>query len=502
MGQQFVEVGRKIKELNSGQFNKKAPIGVNNSCIQKELQLLEINLFTYLGELFINRSEENKNNLISFVDLFGRKLIYSRVSLEEAINFVYRTRSSIMDLLELEIRENRISMDIFFDSLKILEYLYQLISKTLVNRYNEELSFAKYALDESNEDLQITLRDLADLQKALNEATIFAITDRDDKILYVNDRFCNLYKYKREELIGKKHEILSSNFHPPSFFTHVWETIQNGEVWKGEILNQAKDGTKHWLDTTIVPFVDLNGERYQHISIQYDITEKKTTEETLRKTEKLSMIGELAAGIAHEIRNPLTTIRGFVQLLAETENGRKFTNTIIEEIERINFIVNEFMILAKPHTVYFSNCNLKNILSSAIQFLEPEALLKDVMIKSDLPPEDVFVTGEKNQLKQVFLNLIKNSIEAMPTGGRIYVSIETTVDNIIITIRDEGIGMEAGHVEKLGEPFFTTKHDGNGLGLMVSYKIIENHKGTINVKSQRNQGTSFIITFKSEPTIK
>ncbi|AND40531.1 ATP-binding protein [Cytobacillus oceanisediminis] len=504
MSSQNEYIGKKIKKLHGGIFKDSKSLNDEKYryCnLQKQLgsiQTSEVPLFIYVGELFISSNEKNKNNLITFVDDFGRKLIHSRVSLEQSINFVYLTRCSIMDLLEQELREKSISINTFFESIKILEYLYQLISKTLLNCYNEELLYTKFALDESNQDLKITLRELADLQKALNEATIFSITDRDDRISYVNEKFCDLYKYTREELIGKKHDIFCSDFHPPSFFNHIWETIKCGEVWKGEILNKAKDGTKYWLDTTIVPFVDLNGERYQHICIQYDITEKKSTEETLSKTEKLSMIGELAAGIAHEIRNPLTTIRGFVQLL--TENGKVpyFVETILDEIERISFIVNEFMIFAKPHSVYFSEFDVKNILGSVISFLEPEALLKNVRIKYEFPSEDIVFTGEKNQLKQVFINLIKNSIEAMPTGGNIYVSIDSTAHHILIKIKDEGVGIGEEHVKRLGEPFFTTKHNGNGLGLMVSYKIIQNHKGTINVKSKLNQGTSFIITFNKK----
>jgi PAS domain S-box-containing protein len=501
MSKEIEYIGKKIKNLSSGKFkipNSSIDEKYGYSILQKQLvsiQTSEVTLFIYVGELFINSNERNKNNLITFVDDFGRKLIHSRLSLEQSINFVYLTRCSIMDLLEQEFREKGISIDTYFESIKILEYLYQLVSKTLLNCYNEELSYTKFALDESNQDLIITLRELSDLQKALNEATIFSITDRDDRISYVNDKFCDLYKYIREELIGKKHDIFYSDFHPPSFFNHIWETIQCGEVWKGEILNKAKDGTKYWLDTTIVPFVDVKGERYQHICIQYDITEKKSTEETLSKTEKLSMIGELAAGIAHEIRNPLTTIRGFVQLLSETEKGPYFVDTLLDEIERISFIVNEFMIFAKPHSVYFSEFDVKNILGSVITFLEPEALLKNVLIKYEVPSEDIVFIGEKNQLKQVFINLIKNSIEAMPTGGKIYVSIESTAHNIVIKVKDEGVGMGEEQVKRLGEPFFTTKLNGNGLGLMVSYKIIQNHKGTINVKSKLHQGTTFIITF-------
>ena len=289
MNKQIEYIGRKFKELSGDTFKKiKTPIGEENfyNPIYNKIDfpgISEENLFIHIGQFLINPNEEHKNNLIAFVEAFGLKLIKSKASLDQSINFVYLTRCSIMDLLEQELLQNRISISSFFEVLKKIEYSYQLISKTLLNIYKEELLFIKLALDESKEDLKMTLRELADLERVLNEATIFAITDREDKILYANDNFCDLYKYTTEELLGKKHDVYSSNFHPPSFFHEIWETIQGGEIWKGDILNQAKDGTQYWLDTTIVPFVDSNGERYKHISIQYDITEKRKTEETLRK---------------------------------------------------------------------------------------------------------------------------------------------------------------------------------------------------------------------------
>ncbi|WP_099353192.1 ATP-binding protein [Fredinandcohnia onubensis] len=503
MNTQIDYIGRKIKELHIEIFqNYKNTIDELNfyNPIFKNLDfqnVLDDNIFIHIGDFLSNKEDKHKINIIAFVEAFGLSLIKSNSSLNHSYNFVNIIRCTITELLETEVHQKSISIDTLFEVMKIMESIYQLMSNTLLNMYNDELSFIKHALDASKEDLKMTLKELADLESVLNEATIFAITDREDRILYANDNFCNLYKYTREELLGQKHEVYSSNFHPPSFFEDIWDTIQGGEVWKGEILNQAKDGTKYWLDTTIFPFVDSNGERYKHISIQYDITEKRNTEEALRKTEKLAMIGELAAGIAHEIRNPLTTIRGFVQLLNDNGVEVHYIDTIIDEIDRINFIVSEFMVFAKPHQIYFSECNITSILKSVIKFLEPEANLKNVNIEYKFPRDEVLISGEKNQLKQVFLNLIKNSIEAMPTGGYVSIVVDRTYQEISITIKDEGIGMKADQIKKLGEPFFTTKQNGNGLGLMVSYKIIQNHKGTIQVNSQLNQGTTFFISFES-----
>ncbi|MCC3355946.1 ATP-binding protein [Bacillus sp. REN16] len=500
MKQQIECIGKQIKELSGVSYQKIMAQTESENIQFNELifrKATDDNLFNHIGEYVINQREESEKNLIAYVEVFGFTLINSQASLEQSIEFVYLTRSSIMDILEHELLHQRISNQCFFEVMKRIEKSYQHIIQTLCRIYSEEWSFTKTALDESKEDLKMTLRELADLQRVLNEATIFAVTNHEDRILYANDHFCHLYQYTREELVGKKHEIYSSHFHPHSFFGEIWETIQAGEVWKGDILNQAKDGTKYWLDTIIIPFVDANGERYKHISIQYDITEKRNTEEVLRKTEKLAMVGELAAGIAHEIRNPLTTIRGFVQLLNERGVEAQYIHTILDEIDRINFIVSEFMVFARPHQIYFSNCNLTSMLRDVIKFLEPEAILKNIHFDYHSPAGEIVISGEKNQLKQVFLNLMKNSIEAMPYGGKIDILIEMTPQTILISIKDDGVGMDADQVKKLGEPFFTTKQDGNGLGLMVSYKIIQNHKGTITVNSQLNQGTTFLITFRN-----
>ena len=206
------------------------------------------------------------------------------------------------------------------------------------------------------------------------------------------------------------------------------------------------------------------------------------------------MIGELAAGIAHEIRNPLTTIKGFIQLNHEAEQTKKFSQIILEEIERINTIVSEFMVYARPHSVFFSECDAAGLMRDIIRFLEPEARLNNVWFTCAVPDEECWISGEKNQLKQVFMNIIKNAIEAMPSGGEVRISLESNGCHVRISIEDTGGGLTEEQVSRLGEPFYTTKTNGNGLGLMVSYKIIQNHEGTIAVNSQPGKGTAFNIS--------
>ncbi|WP_180954068.1 PAS domain-containing sensor histidine kinase [Bacillus sp. M6-12] len=457
----------------------------------------EETFYSLLGEYLCTGDNRVKNSLITWANLVGERTLGKNGTLDQSLSFIFDTRMAILELIEEEITNNIITISSLFQVMKIIDPLLKQISNTIITHYHENLLITKYELDESNEDLEITLKELADLKKALNEATIFCMTDSNDQITYANEKFCEISKYTKDEVLGEQHQILNSGYHSDAFFEEVWETIQKGNVWKGEILNKAKDGSTYWVDTTIVPFVDKNGQTYKHISIQYDITEKKKTEETLHKTEKLSMVGQLAAGIAHEIRNPLTTIKGFVQLLGESTGESKllFTDTILEEIDRINFIVSEFMVFAKPHTYYFRECNVTEIVESAIQLLEAEAALKNVIVSFRYPSETPYITGEKNQLKQVFINIIKNAIDAMPYGGEINVEVMPASSELIISIRDTGLGMSEDQVKKLGEPFYTTKEDGNGLGLMVSFKIVQDHNGTITIESAPNRGTQFNIAF-------
>ncbi|TCP29010.1 PAS domain S-box-containing protein [Scopulibacillus darangshiensis] len=401
-------------------------------------------------------------------------------------------RSVLFTFMEEEINHNHIPPAHLIQIVKRADCLIHYASTFFVPSHFELLH------DSPDEESKITLGELCDLMGALKEATILTITDKDDNIKYANDKFCQITKYSSEELIGQNHaQLLSSSFHNDIFFRDIRAAIKGGRVWKGDICNKAKDGSIYWVDTTIVPFLDSKGETYQHIAIQHDITEQKNTENMLHKTEQLSMVGELAAGIAHEIRNPLTTIRGFVQILDSFTGDRRFqySKVILDEIDRINFIVSEFMVFAKPHTVHFSVCNMIAILKSVSHLMEPEAALKNVKITHDFSNCDIVIYGEKNQLTQVFMNMIKNSIDALPDGGQIKLSIKLRDNEALVTIQDNGLGMTEEQVNKIGEPFYTTKAGGNGLGLMVSYKIIDNHHGRIMVESELNKGTTFLISF-------
>ncbi|MEH6945303.1 ATP-binding protein [Bacillus sp. JJ722] len=233
-----------------------------------------------------------------------------------------------------------------------------------------------------------------------------------------------------------------------------------------------------------------------HLTVFKVVTEKLELQEQLRKSDTLSVVGELAAGIAHEIRNPMTALKGFIQLLQSSiqEDFSNYFEIITSELKRIDLIITEFLILAKPQAVQYEEQDINTIVQETITLLSAESMLYNIVFEKQLYEKPLLLYCEANQLKQVFINIVKNAIESMRSGGCITISTVLHNEKMVkITISDEGCGISEEKVKRLGEPFYTTKDRGTGLGLMVSYKIIEEHNGWIEVESLVGKGTTFSI---------
>jgi signal transduction histidine kinase len=212
----------------------------------------------------------------------------------------------------------------------------------------------------------------------------------------------------------------------------------------------------------------------------------------LRQKEKLAVIGQMAAAIGHEIRNPLSSFKGFTQLQNERyPNTNDFYPIMIQEIDRINSIVNDLMYLGKPKVIEFDKANIEEIIAYTLsitqQQAERQAVTVETLMEGPFPPMDC----DGKQLKQVFLNLIKNAIEAMPSGGKIKINAKVLKNKkmMFISIQDSGCGISDKDILNIGEPFYTTKKEGTGLGLMVSNQIINDHNGGLNIYSKFGYGT-------------
>lgn len=248
-----------------------------------------------------------------------------------------------------------------------------------------------------------------------------------------------------------------------------------------------------YVESCGTPVLNEQDEITSIVIVGRDISERKKAEDLIRKSEKLSVVGQLAAGVAHEIRNPLTSIKGFVQLLQQELDKPFFTDVILSEIKRIESIVGEFLTLAKPQTPQMKEIDVIVLLEQVILLFDSQALLHNVEFiqevdsDSDLPP----IYCDANQIKQVFINILQNAIEAMTHGGIIKILINwEDSDSIKIRFIDQGCGIPKERIKKIGEPFYSTKEKGTGLGLMISQKIVQEHRGTMKIESTINQGTT------------
>src|SRR5437762_4984127 len=207
---------------------------------------------------------------------------------------------------------------------------------------------------------------LDDLRYALDQSAIVATTDTRGVITFVNEKFCQVSKYSREELLGQDHRILNSGYHAKEFIRNLWLTIANGRIWRGEIRNRAKDGTIYWVDTTIVPFLDSRGKPYQYMAIRYEITERKRSEERLREQAALARLGEMAAVVAHEVRNPIAGIRGALQVIASRtaeSRDKGVISDIIARLDALNGVVRDLLIFARPRELRTETVDLRSTIA-------------------------------------------------------------------------------------------------------------------------------------------
>ncbi|MBO0602651.1 PAS domain S-box protein [Sporosarcina sp. E16_3] len=256
-----------------------------------------------------------------------------------------------------------------------------------------------------------------------------------------------------------------------------------------------KDEQVSWIRTKITPVMDKVGVVVRYVSITEDISKLKMQDELLRKWDMLNIVGQLSASFAHQVRNPLTTIKGFIQLLTMGQENT-FGSIMTEELIKIEMIIEEFLQLAKPSNgTEFTTTSIFNEINRTISLMEKEAMLHNIAFNMKLDDKDQFIHCESKQIQQVFINLIKNSIDAMPNGGEITISTVAEEGRVVkISLSDTGIGIPSERLNKLGEPFYSLKEKGTGLGLMVSYKIIENHHGSIQFKSKEGHGTTVEIS--------
>ena len=328
------------------------------------------------------------------------------------------------------------------------------------------------------------------------------ITDTDGKIIYVNPKFCRVSGYTAEEVINKNPRILNSGIQTKMFYKELWDTIIEGKEWSGEFQNRKKNGQIYWESALISPIKNSTGEITHFLAVKEDITEKKRTQASLEQSSKLAAIGELAAGVAHEINNPLTNIIGYSRILSREIGSdsryAEYLEGINEDAQRAHKIIGNLLSFAREAPLDVQPSNINELLDKVINQIDKVKSPPDITLKNHYQENLPEIYIDQNQIQQVFINLINNAFHSMPDGGELFIttSLDKEGDLLNIEFKDTGIGIEEEKLGKVFNPFFTTKDvgKGTGLGLSISYGIIKAHEGSISLESEVGKGTLFTVS--------
>ena len=359
---------------------------------------------------------------------------------------------------------------------------------------------------------------LEQLKFALDQSAIVAQTDQFGIIQFVNDKFCEISGYSREELIGQNHRIINSRIHSVEFFENMWKTISTGQVWHGEVCNRAKAGNLYWVNTTIVPFLDVDGKPYEYLAIRQDITDLKLAHAQIEEQQaqlvassKLSAIGEISAAITHEINNPLGVILGRCEMIktllergnVNIENLSRLVDTIEITGHRIDKIVKSMKALSHqgeedPMLV----CTIDSILRDLNELFSQRFRNDGAELSIKEFDRTLKFQCRSHEILQVLVNLVNNSLDAIKDLDKKWVRIEVKDlgARLEISVTDSGNGIPQAFLEKLFTPFKSTKRVqyGTGLGLSISRSLMQRHQGSLEY-DPLSPFTRFVINLPKEP---
>lgn len=374
-------------------------------------------------------------------------------------------------------------------------------------------------IDESASPRAAGAERLADFKVALDNSAIVAVTDVRGRITYANDKFCELSKYSREELIGRDHRLINSGRHPRSFFRELWSTILKGRVWRGEICNRAKDGSLYWVATTITPFLGSDGKPSQFLAIRHDITERKRVEEELRRARDAAVRREreqeaFLAYMSHEIRTPLSAVIALGESLARTPLDPR-QSAVVDSMRRAGegllSILNEILDLAKIQAgrsrLVPADLDMGRELEAVVSLFEAKAREKKLEIAlSAGEAVSLRLRADAGRLRQILSNLLSNAVK-FTERGTIKVAVRVIKESgssvsLRFEVIDTGPGIPLKDQRRLFEPFVqvvpgsASERGGTGLGLAISKRLAELMGGRLGLKTRPGAGSTFWLELR------
>lgn len=345
-------------------------------------------------------------------------------------------------------------------------------------------------------------------QQAVNSAAIVSITDKRGTITYVNELFCQISKYQENELIGNNHRIINSNYHPKPFFSSLWRTISSGKVWHGEVRNKAKDGSFYWVDTTVSPMFNNDGQITHYLSIRSLITERKRLEKERERllselTQKYNALRQFNYIVSHNLRVPIANIIGLSGLLkSENAIDTELIEMVHKSAESMDMIINDLtklLAVRTPINESLEEVSLSGMLSSVKNTLATQINSTGAVIKEHISPNAEYVYTFKAYFQSIIYNLLSNAIKyhKVDMPPLIDVKARREKDTFILSIKDNGVGMD---LDAIGNKLFglykrfDLTREGRGVGLHFTKTQVETLGGQITVKSKPDLGTVFTIT--------